>query len=501
MPNRGLPVVVIGSGAAGLFTALQAAPVLPVLVLTRAGAAEANTAWAQGGIAAALGHGDSPRSHLEDTIAAGAGLVDEAAARVLCDEGPARIRELAALGTPFDLSGGTFALGREAAHSANRIVHAGGDRTGARLEQALLAAARAAGVTVQDMSEVTGIIVEHGRTRGVRIRTVAGAERAIEARAVVIATGGAGQLHSHTTNPAVARGEGLALAFDAGAELADLEFYQFHPTALRFPGVRPFLISEAVRGEGAVLRNAAGERFMPRYHPLADLAPRDIVARSIVSEMQRDGADHVVLDCTEVAARMDIVARFPSIAAFCGELGIDIRTTPIPVAPAAHYFMGGVRTDTWGRTTVAGLYAAGEAACTGVHGANRLASNSLLETVVFGGRTAAHIASGAHQPAESDPHAIAVDCARFAPPTHAALQDLMWNAAGMERDARRMRHGLATLRSWRTTDEGSPSARVAALMLEAALAREESRGAHFRSDFPELDNARWHRRQVFRRAD
>jgi len=235
MPNRGLPVVVIGSGAAGLFTALQAAPVLPVLVLTRAGAAEANTAWAQGGIAAALGHGDSPRSHLEDTVAAGAGLVDEAAARVLCDEGPARIRELAALGTPFDLSGGTFALGREAAHSANRIVHAGGDRTGARLEQALLAAARAAGVTIQDMSEVTGIIVEHGRARGVRIRTVAGAERAIEARAVVIATGGAGQLYSHTTNPAVARGEGLALAFDAGAELADLEFYQFHPTALRFP--------------------------------------------------------------------------------------------------------------------------------------------------------------------------------------------------------------------------------------------------------------------------
>ncbi|MCC6388554.1 MAG: L-aspartate oxidase [Dehalococcoidia bacterium] len=501
MPHRDLPVVVIGSGAAGLFTALEAARTLPVLVLTRSGAAEANTAWAQGGIAAALGHGDSPLLHLEDTIAAGAGLVDEAAARVLCEEGPARIRELAALGTPFDFAGGTFALGREAAHSANRIVHAGGDRTGARLEQALLAAARAAGVAIQDMAEATAVEVEHGRARGVRIRTSGGATHTIEARAVVIATGGAGQLFSHTTNPEIARGEGLALAFAAGAELADLEFYQFHPTALRFPGVRPFLISEAVRGEGAVLRNAAGEPFMARYHPLADLAPRDIVARAIVTEMQRDGADHVVLDATGVAASIDIVARFPSIASFCRELGIDIRTTPIPVAPAAHYFMGGIRTDTWGRTTVPGLYAAGEAACTGVHGANRLASNSLLETAVFGGRTAAHIASGSHAAADADPHAVAVMPHAIEPPSLTALQALMWEAAGIERNGATMRGARTTLRGWRAGGEGSPSALVAELMLEAALRREESRGAHFRSDFPALDNAHWHRRQVFRRAD
>ena len=501
MPHRDLPVVVIGSGAAGLFTALEAARTLPVLVLTRAGAAEANTAWAQGGIAAALGHGDSPLLHLEDTIAAGAGLVDEPAARVLCEEGPARIRELAALGTPFDLASGTFALGREAAHSANRIVHAGGDRTGARVEQALLAAARAAGVAVQDMAEARSIVVDHGRARGVVVRTAGGATHTIHARAVVIATGGAGQLYSHTTNPEVARGEGLALAFEAGAELADLEFYQFHPTALRFPGVRPFLISEAVRGEGAVLRNASGEPFMARYHPLADLAPRDIVARAIVAEMRTDGADHVLIDTTGVAARMDIVARFPSIASFCRELGIDIRTTPIPIAPAAHYFMGGIRTDTWGRTTVPGLYAAGEAACTGVHGANRLASNSLLETVVFGGRTAAHIASGSHSAAAPDPHAVSVAPRATQPPSLAALQALMWDSAGIERDGAALRRALATIRGWHTDGYGSPSALVAELMLEAAVRREESRGAHFRSDFPALDNAHWHRRQVFRRAD
>ncbi|MBK9545421.1 MAG: L-aspartate oxidase [Dehalococcoidia bacterium] len=498
-------LIVIGSGISGLFVALEARKLGPVLVLTKGSIDDCNTRWAQGGIAAAVGPLDSTAQHLADTIAAGDGLVDEEAARVLCEEAPARIRDLVQYGVSFDSLGGEVALGREAAHSHSRILHAGGDRTGAAIETALSAAVRDPQITVLDNTLVTSLAVERGRVTGVEaIALQTGATEYYEAPAVVLGTGGAGQLFSHTTNPQVATGDGIALAFDAGAEVADIEFYQFHPTALRLEGAPTFLISEAVRGEGAILRNHAGEAFMARYHPLRELAPRDVVARAIVAEMRRENADGQFLDCTGLKS-VDLAARFPGIHAFCSSVGIDMRTQPIPVAPAAHYLMGGVRTDICGRTTLPGLFACGETACTGVHGANRLASNSLMETVVFGKRVVEHIASGEGGAARSAPSLSPISPGEGAPPTHAALQDLMWRSAGIERDASSMQDGLDTINSWsrpralttRPAFERRQMARLSALMLHAALARTESRGGHYRSDYPSRDDARWRRQQVW----
>ncbi|MGH2632078.1 MAG: L-aspartate oxidase, partial [Tepidiformaceae bacterium] len=327
-----------------------------------------------------------------------------------------------------------------------------------------------------------------------------------EAPAVVLATGGAGQMYSHTTNPDVATGDGISLAFDAGAEIADIEFYQFHPTALRIDGAPPFLISEAVRGEGAVLRNLAGEAFMPRYHELADLAPRDVVARAIVAEMKAEDASHVLLDCTHLKS-IDLTVRFPGISAFCTSVGIDMRRDPIPVSPAAHYLMGGVRTDLSGRTTLPGLYACGEVACTGVHGANRLASNSLMETVVFGKRVVEHLTSGEGGKAAATPGARPLSLADGSAPGHAAVQQLMWDNVGIERNAERLGEAAEATRTWqgpaetltRPAFEQRQMANLARLMLHAATARDESRGAHYRSDFPERDDQHWLRRQVFYR--
>lgn len=501
-------LIVIGSGISGLFVALEARRLGPVLVLTKGSVDDCNTRWAQGGIAAAVGPLDSPEQHLADTIAAGAGLVDMEAARVLCYEASARIRDLVDYGVAFDSLGGEVALGREAAHSRARVLHAGGDRTGAAIETALAAAASAPGITILDHTIATEIVTRGGAAAGVTALDLrSGTSLTFGAPAVVVATGGAGRLYSHTTNPGVATGDGIALAFEAGSELADLEFYQFHPTAFEGDSAPPFLISEAVRGEGAVLRNDAGERFMARYHPLADLAPRDIVARAIVAEMRQSGGAHVYLDCTSIRG-VDLAARFPAIFAFCRGQGIDITAAPIPIAPAAHYLMGGVRTDTSGRTTVPGLYAVGEAACTGVHGANRLASNSLMETVVFGKRM---VESLEEMPrgAPHDPDAIAVADEGGPAPGQEVLQALMWDCAGIERGADGLEHGLATARAWpearaeatRDWHERRDMACLARLMLMAALRRTESRGAHFRSDYPDLDDERWKRRQVFRRAD
>lgn len=493
MAERDEQTVVVGSGAAGLFTALVCGPAGPVIVLTQGAALDSNTRWAQGGIAAALGPDDSPDLHFADTVAAGAGLVDEEAARILCQEAPARVRDLQAAGVIFDGDGANVSLGREAAHSRSRIVHAGGDRTGAGIEAALLAAVRAAGVEIREHVTVERLLIEEGRCIGVE--TNAGA---IRGRATVLATGGAGQLYSHTTNPPGATGRGLVLAFEAGAELADLEFFQFHPTAARVPGAQAFLISEAVRGEGAVLRNRAGEAFMVRYTPERELAPRDVVARSIAREMERTGEEHVWLDCTGIE-HVDLRERFPGIFAWCSEHGIDIRRQLIPVAPAAHYFMGGVRTDLDGRTTVPGLFAAGEAACTGVHGANRLASNSLLETVVFGQRVAEAIRRGDTHGAARTPGAEALPITPAAR-TPAFVRRLMWAAAGIERDATGLGRARAELSR---TEPGGDAALtlLARLVVEAALRREESRGAHYRADFPERDDRHWRRRQVFHRAD
>lgn len=505
-------LIVVGSGISGLFVALEARRLGPVLVLTKGGIEECNTRWAQGGIAAAVGPLDSPAQHFADTVAAGAGLVDDVAARVLVDEAPARIRDLVAYGVSFDEVGGEVALGREAAHSRSRILHAGGDRTGAAIETALAAAALQPGITILDHAMVTRVAAGGGDTAGVEALDLrSNALEHFSAPAVVLATGGAGQLFSHTTNPDIATGDGVALAFEAGAAIADMEFYQFHPTALRLPGAPPFLISEAVRGEGAVLRNAAGEAFMPRYHALADLAPRDIVARAITAEMRAASVDSAWLDCT--ALKIDLAVRFPGIFQHCLAAGIDMRTQPIPVAPAAHYLMGGVRTDIDGRTDVRGLYAVGEVACTGVHGANRLASNSLMETVVFGKRLVERLEAGGAWPRTAG-NIESLHLADTAPGSLAELQRMMWACAGIERCAEDaegsgLQQALAAARAWapapppasREALELRQSAKVARLVLSAAARRHESRGAHYRRDFPETDDAHWRRRQVFRRAD
>ncbi|MDP2953642.1 MAG: FAD-binding protein, partial [Chloroflexota bacterium] len=333
---------------------------------------------AQGGIAAAVGRGDSPELHYRDTIAAGAGLCDSEAVRILTQEAPDRITDLIKFGVPFDTLNGEIALAREAAHSVPRILHAGGDATGERIEVTLSNAVRRSGIKLLEHCLASDLLVKDGAVHGVRaFDSRYGVTEEFLGRCVILATGGAAQLFKYNTNPEIATGDGVALAYKAGAEIADMEFVQFHPTALRLPGVAPFLISEAVRGEGGILRNVENGAFMAEYCPQADLAPRDIVARSIVAEMRKTHADRVFLDITHLPPRT-IPARFPQIYRFCLDHGLDITKTPVPVAPAAHYVMGGVKTNIWGETNIAGLFACGECACTGVHGANRLASNSLL---------------------------------------------------------------------------------------------------------------------------
>ncbi|MBI5288731.1 MAG: L-aspartate oxidase, partial [Chloroflexi bacterium] len=405
MPQR-YDFIIVGSGIAGLYAALLARNHGTVCILTKGSIDECNTKYAQGGIAAAVGADDNPELHLRDTIDAGAGLVDETAARILVEAAADRIHDLVNFGVPFDATDGAVALGKEAAHSRNRILHAGGDSTGAHIEISLSGLARMSRITIKEHTQVEDIIVENGRAVGVTVidttptpgdgaqapPPVPAAGRTYMAPAIILATGGVGQLFRVSTNPEVATGDGIAVAYRAGADITDMEFIQFHPTALRLPGVPIFLISEAVRGEGGILRNTSGERFMPAIHEKAELAPRDVVARAIVSEMKRTAADHVLLDISHLAPER-ITSRFPQIYRFCLDHGVDITKEPVPVSPAAHYMMGGVRTNTWGETTVPGLYACGECACTGVHGANRLASNSLLETVVFAKRIVEKITS------------------------------------------------------------------------------------------------------------
>jgi L-aspartate oxidase len=428
---------------------------------------------------------------------------------VLCEEAPNRIRDLVEYGVSFDSLDGEVLLGREAAHGHSRILHAGGDRTGAAIETALSSGVRQPSITVLDHTLVTSLLAAGGAVTGVRaLNLQEGRDEVYEADAVVLATGGAGRLYAHTTNPEVATGDGIALAFEAGAELADLEFFQFHPTAFRANGHPPFLISEAVRGEGAVLRNQDGEAFMARYHEQADLAPRDVVARAIVQEMVSAGSGNVWLDCATIGGT-DPAARFPGIYAFCKTQGIDMRSDPIPVAPAAHYFMGGVRTDVWGRTTLPGLYACGEVACTGVHGANRLASNSLMETVVFGKRIVEHLAGGEGGHAALHAEAQAIALSRALNPSKAVVQATMWRDAGIERSGAGLRGAIMQAEGWeeaqvqptRDNHERAQMAVVAQLILRAALQREESRGAHYRTDFPDRDDGNWRRQQVFVRAD
>ena len=503
--------IIAGSGIAGLYAALLAREHGTVLVLTKGSIDECNTRYAQGGIAAAVGPGDSPELHLRDTIEAGAGLVDEEAARILVSEAAERIRDLVRFGVPFDSVDGEVALGREGAHSHPRILHAGGDATGAHIELSLASLARMSRIAIKEYCLVEDVLVEEGRAVGVAtLDTRTNTRETFEGRAVVLATGGCGRLYRVSTNPDVATGDGVAVAYRAGAEVMDMEFVQFHPTALRLPGAPVFLISEAVRGEGGLLKDAAGRRFMPEYDERAELAPRDIVARAIHTELARSGADRVYLDVTHLPAER-VSARFPQIYRYCLEHGLDITKEPIPVSPAAHYMMGGVRTNVWGETAIAGLYACGECACVAVHGANRLASNSLLETVVFARRIVERTLAVGDEPtaAPCTPDAVALPEPRLAEPpplSRSGLPALLWEQVGIVRDGESLRRACATLSAWqavalepadRPTHELANLVLCGRLVVEAAQRREESRGAHHRRDFPEPREA-WRRHIVFR---
>jgi L-aspartate oxidase len=522
-PPEQVDFVIVGGGVAGLRAAIALASVGRVLILTKADASESNTGYAQGGIAAAVGRDDSPALHAADTIRAGDGLCDASAVDVLVQEGPRYVRELLEWGAAFDRNGdGTPALGLEAAHSVRRILHAG-DATGREIGRTLWRkVVTLASVATINHALVTDLIVENGGVSGVRFFDQDGRRRHVRAHATLLATGGAGQVYRDTTNPAVATGDGVAIAFHAGARVADLEFVQFHPTALNLPNAPRFLISEAVRGEGAQLVNAHGEPFMRRYHPDGDLAPRDVVARGIVREAERVGGQ-VFLTLSHLDPAL-IRRRFPTIVETLKQLGLDLASDRIPVGPAAHYLMGGIETDEWGRTSLPGLFAAGETACTGIHGANRLASNSLLEGLVFGARAAdamqqprrAATPKADHVDAESaeargvfkPSHAAAPGDSVAAPVsalTGEAVRALMWQSAGLFRSRGGLTDAVIALegayRAGRPAVESAPLdpdgwrsfnlLTVASLIARAALRREESRGGHFRQDFPERDDARW----------
>ena len=502
MPKTDYDYIIIGSGIAGLNTALLAHEHGSTLILTKGRVDDCNTRYAQGGIAAAVGSGDTPELHMRDTLSAGAGLCDEEAVEVLTREGPQRVANLIQWGVPFDTIHGKISLGMEGAHSKPRILHAGGDATGQHIELALAARVAESEIKVLEYTLATRLIVEDGRAVGVEtLHSETGRLETYCGRSIVIGTGGAGQLFKYTTNPEVATGDGVALGFRAGARVMDMEFYQFHPTALSLKGAPTFLLSEAMRGEGAVLRNGEGRAFMGDYHSLADLAPRDVVSRAIAAEMEKTGDGKVYLDISHLPSNM-VQNRFPTIYHFCLNYGLDITREPAPVAPAAHYMMGGIKIDTWGRTNVPGLYACGEAACSAVHGANRLASNSLLDTLVFARRLVSSSLGDAPEEADTDSENLVLRqlpsrapvCASMPSLGKQNLQDLTWRNSGINRTGTRLLLTARILNLWQRTmplpdDRASweltNMVLLGRLMVESALLRQESRGSHFREDFPE----------------
>ncbi|RMH37220.1 MAG: L-aspartate oxidase [Nitrospirae bacterium] len=508
--------LVIGGGIAGLRAALELARHGQVLVVTKGDPAESNTFYAQGGIAVALNDDDHVDLHFTDTVKAGHQLCYEPAAKILVEEGLARVQELIEWGARFDTIDGQLAFTNEGAHSRRRILRAGGDATGGEMVRVLLGQVRRE-PTIQWLGShfSVDLLIRSGQCRGALVLD----ERSrafllITARAVVLATGGAGQVYARTTNPSGATGDGMAMALRAGAILQDMEFVQFHPTALYLPSSPPFLISETLRGEGGILRNRSGERFMSRYDPDGELASRDVVARAIWSEMLRTKSPHVYLDVTHLGATF-VKKRFPSIYATCLRFDIDITEEWIPVAPSAHYMMGGVKTGLDGETTVPGLFAAGEVACTGVHGANRLASNSLLEGLVFGVRAARAAAAFVPQEGQASLSLPLLECDprrshMFSDreKVRRSLRRLMWTKVGLVRSEEALQRACAQLAQWEQTSPTFPVTRdemelsnliqVGRCIAEAALWRRNSIGAHFRKDFPSTDDPSWnhHSRSV-----
>lgn len=509
--------LIIGGGVAGLRAAIELGGSGSVLVVMKDAPSESSTEYAQGGVAVALSDEDEISIHFEDTIRAGDGLCLRRAVGMLVEEGPSRIRELIEWGAEFDMEGARLAFTQEAAHSKRRILHAHGDSTGREILRVLVDKARSyPGITKLDYAFTKDLIIKNGMCIGAVL--ILGAERRymiISARAVILATGGAGQVYERTTNPAVATGDGMAMAYRAGAELIDMEFVQFHPTALYKSGAPQFLLSEAMRGEGGILKNIHGRRFMDAYHPARELAPRDVVTRAIHAEMVATEAEHVYLDMTHLEPEY-IKARFPRIYSTCMEYGVDITKGPIPVSPAAHYIMGGVKTDLWGRTTIPGLFAAGETACTGVHGANRLASNSLLEGLVFGARTG--LAAARYAKRYPNVHNVRKTHVGLANDSTAApsqaeirssLKRLMWQHAGIVRNEKGLTMALRQLREWSRMLKNVPDTRdhlelknmitTSMLITRSAILRKGSVGAHYRSDYP-ARGREWKKRIVLQKG-
>ena len=519
--------VVVGSGVAGLRAAIELSDKGSVLVLAKSDLSDSATSWAQGGIAVALSDEDEISLHEQDTINAGDGLCRADAVALLVEEGPKYITQLIEWGTEFDRAGTKLAFTREAAHSRSRILHAHGDSTGREISRALLSRAHTIPhLHLRAHAFTTSLIVESGAVVGVRfVDELDGSIHEVRAGAVLLATGGLGQIYRETTNPDVATGDGMAIAYEAGAALSDMEFMQFHPTALAVKGAPRFLLSEALRGEGGVLRNVNLDRFMKKYNEAQELAPRDIVARAIVSEMHRTNTGYVYLDMTKKTEEF-LKKRFPRIYETCLSYGLDLASDMAPVCPAAHYMMGGVKTDLWGRTSLPGLYAAGETADTGVHGANRLASNSLLEGLVFGARsgqammkdapvTKRHAVglpgSPAPKPANSttaQPNAKSTG-GRPHPAAFDKIRDTMWRQVGIMRDGKDLAGAVTQLQAMEIPKCEKPGRAdcemrnlhsLALLMARSALAREESRGSHYRSDFPYRDDEKFGKHSIVQKG-
>jgi L-aspartate oxidase len=508
--------IVVGAGIAGLYTALQLSKEAEVILVTKKSLVDSNTRWAQGGIAAVTSEIDSPQLHKEDTLMAGAGLCDQEAVDILVHEGPEGVRNLIQYGVHFDEEDGQIALTQEGAHSRRRILHAQGDATGAEIVRGLSELVKKKkNITVLEDHFVSDLITNDNQCQGVLALTPQEKKVMIQAKSVILATGGTGQLFRYTTNPDIATGDGIALAYRAGAEIQDMEFIQFHPTVLFYPGAPRFLISEAVRGEGAILRNTNGEPFMHKYHSLGDLAPRDVVSRAIVQEIQKSGSQYVYLDFTHESEEK-IKHRFPNIHRTCLEYGLNLVMDWIPVAPAAHYTMGGVKTNEVGETSLNGLYACGEVACTGVHGANRLASNSLSEAIVFGKRIAEHfnkhrlsqqlrsrdlleglaMLEDEYETPEGKPSLQLILEKRI------TLQKRMLQHVSLTRSEVKLKQMLQHIEHWLQTcapylwerkaeQEYLNLLTCSYLVVQAALRRKESRGGHFRTDYPTVDNTEW----------